>query len=180
MRVGDYLLPAATPTGYFVTREGLDQRRLQTIDQIDFSKLPVYSGYDLQSFKMELNRTGGVSLLTGGRAPQQYRGRVVLLIDEKSYSTAEAFAGIMKETRAAALIGRRTAGAMLGADYLPLKGGWLLTIPARDFRTPKGVRIEGEGIEPDMTVKADKRGDPELARALEFLEKSDFNKGRAK
>lgn len=171
MRVGDYIFPKKTPIGYFVTRSGLAARGVQSIDGVDSSKFPVYSDYDLQSFKTELNRTGGISVATGGRAPQQYGGRIVLLIDEKGFSTTEAFAAVIKETSAATLIGRRTAGGMLGADYFPLKGGWMLTIPVRDFRTPKGVLVEGKGVEPDITVKSEKKGDPELARALEFFEK---------
>lgn len=169
MRIGDHLLPDKTALGYFVTRRGLDERRIRSIEQVDRTKLPIYSSYDLESFKTELNRTGALSLTTGSGAQKKYGGRIILLIDEKSRSTAEAFAGTMKELGIAALVGRRTAGAMLGADYFSIAGGWTLSVPVRDFRTPRNARIENRGVEPDIAVKAKKSGDAELERALELL-----------
>ncbi len=169
MRVGDYIFAEQHPVGYFVNRAGLTKREAASIDQINSALLPVYSGYDSEGFYKVFEPSGGVMLATGGRAEKQYRGRVAVLIDEDCYSATEAFAGVIKETRAATLIGRRTAGAMLGADYVPLANDWMLVLPVMSFRTAGGARVEGVGVEPDILVKPKRRGDPELARALELL-----------
>lgn len=169
MRVGDHIFASQHPVGYFVTRAGLRKRETTSIDQINPALLPVYSGYDSGGFNEILEHAGGVVLATGGRADKRYRGRVVVLIDEYCYSAAEAFASVVKETRTATLVGRRTAGAMLGADYVSLADGWILVLPVMDFRTAGGVRVEGIGVEPGIIVKPKRSGDPELARALEFL-----------
>lgn len=169
LRIGDHILDSEHRVGYFVTRKGLDKRNVRSIDQIDPASLPIYSSYDSESFRKVLDSSGGVMLATGGRAAKAYRGRVVLLIDEHCYSAAEAFASAIKESHAATLIGRRTAGQMLGADYIQLPYDWVLVMPIMDFRTAGGVRVEGVGAEPDIAVKPTDSADPILARALEFL-----------
>jgi|GEM_PF-1073359 len=169
LRVGDYLFPTSRPVGYFASRGGLARLRLNSIDQLDPAALPTFDGYDSAALSQEMGRSGAVMLVAGGRAPRQYAGRVAVLIDEYCFSAAEAFAGVVKETRAATLVGRRTAGAMLGAEGVSLPGGWTLVLPVWDFRTPRGARIEGRGVEPDVHVKAGRGKDPELAAALELL-----------
>jgi hypothetical protein len=169
MRLGDYVLPQMQPVGYFASRDGLTRHSVRSIDRLDPFALPVFSGYDSQDFAREMASKGALMLATGGRAERRYSGRVVVLIDENCFSASEAFASVVKETRAATLIGRRTAGAMLSAAPVPLTGGWTLLLPIWDFRTAEGVRVEGRGVEPDITVKYAGGEDADLAAALEFL-----------
>jgi C-terminal processing protease CtpA/Prc len=168
LRAGDHVFATARPVGYFVTRAGLARRSATSIDEIASGSLPRYSDYDSASFLAMLDREGGVMLATGGRVEKPYRGRIVVLIDEYCFSATEAFAGAVKDTRAGTLIGRRTAGAMLGADFVSLGDDWMLILPVMDFRTAGGAKLEGAGVEPDIPVKRG-RGDPELAAALRFL-----------
>ena len=166
MRLGDYILPQAQPVGYFVSREGLTRHRVQSIDQLKPSVLPVFSGYDSDEFAREMASKGALMLVTGGRAERAYRGRVVVLIDEHSFSASEALASVVKETRVATLIGRRTSGSMLSATTFSAGGGWTLLLPIWDFRTASGVRVEGEGVEPDIEVKHE---NDDISTALKFL-----------
>jgi carboxyl-terminal processing protease len=85
----------------------------------------------------------------------------------------EAFVSVVKETHVGTLIGRHTSGAMLGAMTFAVEGGWTLMIPVWDFRTPKGVRVEGVGVGPDLLVKYRQGKDADLAAALKFLKASD-------
>ncbi len=169
MRVGDYLFPAERPVGSFVTRKGLARFKVASVEQIDRARLPVYSGYNVLEFRRELDRSGAVTIATGGRA-KPYGGRVALLVDERCGSTTEGFASVVKETHAAILIGRRTAGAMLSSVEVPTTGGWTLRLPEADFRTPAGLRVEGTGVDPDIAVQKGGAGDPVLDRALSILQ----------
>lgn len=171
MRLGDYLFTAKRPVGYFVTRAGLTRFKAQSVEQIKPAILPTYSGYNVLDFKRELTRSGAVMITTGGRA-KPYRGRVVLLIDERCGSTTEGFASVVKETHAATLIGRRTASAMLSSVEVPIVGGWTLRLPEADFRTPDGIQVEGKGVEPDIVVERKLLGNTDLHRALSFLQSS--------
>lgn len=169
LRAGDHLLKEKRAAGYFVTREGLSKRGAASIDKIDPASLPVFSGYDAAGFFKVLDSSGAVMLETGGRAEKQYKGRMVLLVDEYTGSAAEAFAAVMKEIGTAAVVGRRTAGMMLGADLVSISGDWKLFLPVMDFRTPGGRRIEGAGVEPHIFVKAKSKGDAGIQKALQFL-----------
>jgi hypothetical protein len=169
MRVGDHLLESPRPVGYFATRAGLAARGARHIDDLDPSRLPVYAGYRVDDFQRVLGREGAVMITTGGRIPSPYRGRVVLLVDERSGSTTEAFAAVLKELGRATLVGRTTAGAMLSATEVPIVGGWVVRVPEADFRTPRGKRVEGLGVEPDVPVRHRRFRDAELGRAVEVI-----------
>jgi hypothetical protein len=171
MRLGDYLLPKSQPVGYFVSRAGLIRNHARSIEQINPASLPVFSGYYAADLNREMANKGAVMLTTGGRVEHGFRGRVVVLIDENCFSASEAFASVVKETHAATLIGRRTNGAMLSADALPLEGDWTLLLPVWDFRTPRGAEVEGKGVEPDIAVTAHAGEDADIAAALKFLRK---------
>jgi C-terminal processing protease CtpA/Prc len=169
MRLGDYILPRTQPVGYFASRAGLARRRARSIDQLDPSSLPVFSGYGAGALTREMASEGALMLTTGGRAKRAYRGRVVVLIDEYCFSATEAVASVVKETRAATLVGRRTTGLMLSAETVAVGGGWTLVLPVWDFRTPRGLRVEGRGVEPDIPVTYREGEDADLAAALKFL-----------
>lgn len=169
MRLGDHLLPRMQAVGYFASRAGLTRHRARSIDQINPKALPVFSGYDSADLAREMTNKGALMLATGGRAERPYRGRAVVLIDEYCFSASEALASVVKETHAATLIGRRTAGAMLAANPVSLEGGWTLLLPVWDFRTPQGVGVEGRGVEPTIAVKYRDDKDADIAAALAFL-----------
>jgi hypothetical protein len=169
MRLGDYLLPRMQPVGYFASRAGLTRHGARSIDQIKAASLPVFSGYDSEKFSREMMDKGVLMLATGGRAESPYRGRVVVLIDEYCFSASEALASVVKETRVATLIGRRTTGAMLSGEPVALEGDWTLLLPVWDFRTAKGVRVEGRGVEPNIAVEYRSDKDSDIEAALAFL-----------
>ena len=75
------------------------------------------------------------------------------MVDELSGSTAEVFAGGLQENGRARIVGTRTAGAVLPSLAAPLPTGGALIHVISDFRTPKGVELEGKGVQPDLVVK---------------------------
>ena len=106
-----------------------------------------------------------------------YTGRVVVLIGPGSASASEIFAHVMKNEKRATLVGRRTAGAVIVSRFYGLPGGGRMQIPIQDYLGVDGERLEGRGVEPEITVPAatlaDWRAgrDPELQAALAVLAK---------
>ncbi|MCX7798754.1 MAG: S41 family peptidase [Fimbriimonadales bacterium] len=106
--------------------------------------------------------------------PPLYSGRLVVLIDGTSASTSEILAAGLQELGRAKLVGSRTAGAVLPSVVEKLPCGNRLQYAFADFRTPKGVLLEGRGALPDVEVRLTHQsllrdGDPVLRRALELL-----------
>lgn len=113
-----------------------------------------------------------------------YRGKVVLLVDGGTGSAAEIFAAVMQDHGRATVVGRRTAGAVLASWFYRLPGGGELQLSREDYVAPKGRRIEGHGIEPDIQVKRTlddaRRGrDPDLEAALHWLRGDEISRDAA-
>jgi carboxyl-terminal processing protease len=103
-----------------------------------------------------------------------YRGKVVVLVDGPTGSAAEIFAAVLQDEGRARIVGRKTAGAVLASWYYWLPDGGQLQLSREDYIAPKGRRIEGVGLEPDVVVArtlADLRAgrDRDLEEALRIL-----------
>jgi carboxyl-terminal processing protease len=81
-----------------------------------------------------------------------FTGRVVLLTDEGTASTSEILAAGLQEAGRAVVVGDSTLGAVLPSAIEELPGGAVMQYIVADFRTPKGILIEGRGVQPDRRV----------------------------
>ncbi len=104
----------------------------------------------------------------------RYGGKVVILIDAATASAAEIFTAVLQDHGRATAVGRRTAGAVLASWFYGLPDGGELQLSRLDYIAPRGRRIEGVGVEPDITVPrtlADVRAgrDPDLEMAIRVL-----------
>lgn len=102
--------------------------------------------------------------------PDPYPGAVAVLLDGASASTSEIFAGGLQELGRAVIVGERSMGAALPSIFQKLPTGALFQFAVADFKTPKGVLIEGRGVIPDVEVKLDRASllggrDPQLEAA---------------
>ena len=117
---------------------------------------------------------GGKSSWQIGSA--RYGGSVVVLVDGATGSAAEIFAAVLQEHGRATIVGRKTAGAVLASWYHGLPDGGELQLSRQDYVTPKGRRLENEGVAPDVKVvrtAADVRAgrDVDVEAALRVLAK---------
>ncbi|MBV1776911.1 PDZ domain-containing protein [Burkholderiaceae bacterium DAT-1] len=109
---------------------------------------------------------------------QTFRGHLVVLIDEQSYSDGEAFAAGIKELGIAPLIGKRTAGAgvWLSDGNRLVDGGQARAAENGVFSVKTGeLMVEGIGVEPDILVENPPRhtfegGDKQLEAAIQWLQ----------
>ena len=105
-----------------------------------------------------------------------YDGPIVILIDVLSTSCSELFSGSLQDISRAGIIGERTSGYLLIADWMELPNGDSFMYTIGQPCTSSGISIEGKGVEPDVTVELDRRSllqgkDPQLERAVGLLKK---------
>lgn len=105
---------------------------------------------------------------------------IVAIVNNKSASAAEIFAGAMQDNKRAIIIGNSTYGKGSIQEVIPLKsGGAVILTTARYFR-PSGEPITQSGIRPDIKIqnnnkelqtnyKGEYSNDAYLSYALEFL-----------
>ncbi len=85
-------------------------------------------------------------------AAHLFDGPVAILVDARSASTSEMFAAGMRDLGRARIFGERSPGMALPSLYKVLPTGDLFQYALADFTTPRGVALEGIGIEPDVVV----------------------------
>lgn len=96
-----------------------------------------------------------------GRIIQQYDSTdeesldipMVVLINGNSASASEIFAGAMKDTGKAELVGTTTFGKGIVQSVLPLSDGTAIKLTIAKYFTPAGNDIHEAGIEPDYVVE---------------------------
>ena len=93
--------------------------------------------------------------LTPKSYPQKNRfyGKVFILVDRNSYSTAEIFAQSMHDSGSAVVIGEKTAGMCLPSVFISLPHGFRLQTVAGDYISSSGKRLEGKGFTPPIVIK---------------------------
>lgn len=89
-----------------------------------------------------------------GDKARAYTRPLAILTNENSASASEIFSGTLRDLGRAMLIGQRSCGCMLGyLGYADLSGGGQLAYSEMGFILPKGERIEGKGLMPDVEIK---------------------------
>ncbi|HHV79198.1 MAG TPA: S41 family peptidase [Firmicutes bacterium] len=78
---------------------------------------------------------------------------LVTLVDKGSASASEILAGAIKDRGVGPLVGTRTFGKGSVQTLVDLPDGSGLKLTTAKYYTPKGVSINGTGIEPDVLVE---------------------------
>lgn len=105
---------------------------------------------------------------------KNFKGKIVVLTDEQSFSAAEVLAAGLKETGRATIVGETTAGAALPALTMNLPTGAVFLYPIANFETPRGNPLEGLGVEPNIKIPRDRKSllegrDVQFEAAIKFL-----------
>jgi carboxyl-terminal processing protease len=117
-----------------------------------------------------------------GSPMEPFAGPLAILVDEMSASTSEFFAGGMQGIGRARVFGTPTAGQALPAAMLRLPTQDVLMHVIADFTGPHGVRIEGRGVLPDVTIAPSRDDllqgrDAALLAALDWITRSADRRG---
>jgi carboxyl-terminal processing protease len=91
----------------------------------------------------------------------------IILIDERTISAAEVFAGSLRQLELAELVGTTTYGKARSQFHIILSDGSVAIISSHEVLLPDGTMYEGEGITPDFTVYIE--GKPYPLETLEEL-----------
>jgi C-terminal processing protease CtpA/Prc len=174
LRVMSYLTPDRFGVGYSVTRKDIersdfDKHRLPAFDRIPDSKLGL-----IPLLLRFAARGRSVAVFTERRGPQRFHGNIVLVVNEHSASSAEMVAAFAKEYRLATIVGAKTSGRLLGGDSFRVRHGYRVALPVVEYRTWRDVRLEGKGVEPDISVPFDPAAlrngrDTQLNAALDVI-----------
>ncbi len=99
-------------------------------------------------------------------AQYQYKGPIVILVNQDSGSCSELFAGIMQYYKRAVIFGTNTAGQMLLKSMFPMEDGSMVALVVARGYYPNGIPYSFSGVVPDQVINdAPKEGLINLAAA---------------
>lgn len=103
---------------------------------------------------------------------------IVLLVNRKSASATETFAGILRDNHRVFIIGEQTGGKGIGQEDFPMVNGYVLQItdslifpPSRQFFGDHRQTVDN-GLQPDLVVHNEKEDDAQLAEAVSYINSS--------
>jgi carboxyl-terminal processing protease len=104
-----------------------------------------------------------------------YLGPIVVLIDARSTSSSEYFAGSMQSINRAIIVGERSPGYLLIAKWKKLLNGASFMYAFAQPIMPDGKVIEGTGVVPDIEVRLNREAllegkDSQLEAAVKYIE----------
>ena len=83
-----------------------------------------------------------------------FNGPVAVLTSPGSASGAEVYAAAIQEARRGLIVGRPTAGAVVGSLAYALPDGGRLSVGMVSFKTGGGALLEHLGVTPDIPARA--------------------------
>jgi len=94
---------------------------------------------------------------------------VILLVDGNTASAAEILAGALQDRGRATLVGEKTYGKGSIQRIHRLSDGSAIHVTFAKWFTPDDRAIDGQGLEPDVTVESSPDHDSYMKKALELL-----------
>jgi carboxyl-terminal processing protease len=140
----------AIDAGAFMTRKWFMQHGdYPTAEQ--YPNIAALEVLDLEAFAAQLQRDGAARLVIPAHEQPVFEGQVMVLTDGATGSTCEPLVYMLKQ-QGAMVIGERTFGGMLSAQYFPMDEHNKLFVPVADYVTPDLLRLDRRGVAPTVQV----------------------------
>lgn len=160
LHLSSYFLPERAVLGTFINRYMVQ----------DFVEETKGDPKDLKSIAAWTNQK--VRAGTPKDTVKPFKGKVVCLVNGGTGSASEMMAAALREHLKSPIIGETSAGAVLASVIIPIREGFSLQYPFTDYITKDGIRLEGNGIQPDVKAATpkDTKTDPGVQAALKLIE----------
>ncbi len=139
-----YFLKADQPVGTFIDKRMAQQYVDSTSGEITDVVHAAAWSRGVDRFKR--------SQITASRVPgvEPFKGNLVVVVNGFSGSAAEIAAAALKDLAGAAIVGQKSAGAVLVSMMIPATNNFTIQFPFQDYVTVRGLRLEGNGVVPDV------------------------------
>jgi len=98
-----------------------------------------------------------------------FAGPVLVLTSKRTSSTAEAMVAALQAAGRIEVVGEKTAGRPMLSRAYDVGQGWVLRVPAEDYRLASGAMVPKAGISPDHDCGKDSAPEHAKKRMAELL-----------
>jgi carboxyl-terminal processing protease len=159
-----HLIEQAVDAGFFVSQTWhRAHAQLPSADLVQ-ARTP-WQGWSIRSFWSDVQQGDGLLRIRFVPMQPRYRGAVYVLTSRNTASAAEMAVDALRAAGRITQVGERTAGQMLSQKMFDLPHGFLLSVPIADYIGLHSGRIEGRGIDPDVSIDASQALEAALALA---------------
>ena len=100
-----------------------------------------------------------------------YTGKIIVLMNENSASASEITAGALRDYNRALVTGTKSYGKWSVQEPFLMSDGSMLKLTIAEWLTPNKNKIDGVGIEPDITIEFEESDFPTLEAGGEFYDR---------
>jgi carboxyl-terminal processing protease len=161
-----FFLPKNTPIGTFVGRKMVDDFVKETgLSPNDTLKIAFWSDKKVRAAEVDI---------------PVFKGKVAVLVNGGTGSASEIVSAALSENLGAPIVGSRSAGAVLVSIMTPLPNGYSLQYPISDYVTMRGIRLEKNGVTPEVEAPISKFGEKDVAieKAVALLHRIELRDAR--
>lgn len=156
VRLMSYLAPQPRMAFILLSRPFLNRfgKAPEQLGDAAIAKIPKVTGAYTANEIIDAFRKngGGAAFYTEDVGKNLYKGKIVLLVNKETASSAEAFAWDIKGWPGVTIIGQSTAGAIVGAEDFNIPGGWTLTLPTHAVWGSNGKLYRDQKTVPDIEI----------------------------
>ena len=139
--------------GYFLSRAWTEHHDNDpTAAQI--AAVAPWEGWSIVNFWADV-LDQGVIRLEFSPVANNFDGPVYVLVSGNTASAAEIAADALQASGQAVIVGEQTNGAVLSQSMFDLSDGFQLSLPIADYVSIANGRLEGAGVQPDVSVPAE-------------------------
>lgn len=161
-----HVIDTAVLGGVFVSRKWSSEHESYPTRQ-EVEAVEPWRGWSVKAFWHDLQTDPMIRMQIEPSEPG-FEGPVYVLTSSKTASAAELATDALAASGRAIIVGEQTAGEMLSQTMFDLPQGLQLALPIGDYYAFHSGRIEGNGVSPHISVKAEEA----MEKALSLIRKS--------
>lgn len=161
-----FLMPEGTPVGTFVNKSMVEQFVKETGNKPDDTlKIAYWSDRKVKAGKVPI---------------EPFKGHIAVLVNGGTGSASEIVSAALQEVLGSPVVGTKSAGAVLVSVMVPLPYGYQIQYPISDYVTMQGLRLEKNGVTPDVVAQMPKFGeqDSAVSKAVSLLYRAELREER--
>ena len=158
--LGRFLIQESIDTGVYLSRSWFEKNQRSATTE-DIARFPFLKEFTYQAIMKMYSTTDGFRVVLPSHDQPVFKGKIYVLVNSNTASACEPLIDLFQKYKVAALVGTKSAGAMLSGQAFKVNEDYSVFLPISDYLTADGRRIDQVGVTPEHKVPSE--------QALEYV-----------